>query len=1059
MGPETTQQIDRSSVYPMAATRSPGSLASRLSSALTFSVVLCCLLMACGGSGTTTTTTSQAEGNTLAAITIDPVDSSIAAGTTLQLHATGVHSDGTTEDLSDSVTWASANPTVATVSNTTGAKGLATGGSVGVTTITVTQNGKTGVSAFTVTGATLTSITVEPVNPFVAKGTTVNLAALGSFSDGSVQDLTTQVTWTSGNSSIAQVSSASSGLVTGVNVGSTPIAATLSGIQGATTVTITAATITSLTLGPDPSVARGTSVQLTATANFSDGTAEDLTSQVEWASGNNKVAQVSTAIPTKGLLTGVGVGSASITAILNGIQGSITIAVTPANLISLTITPPDSSIAKGTAVRLTATGDFTDGTNEDLTNQVSWTSGNDGIVQVSDVPATKGLATGLGAGSTSLNVTLHGLHASTAIAVTSATLTSLTITAPEASIANGTTSQLTATGNFSDGTAEDLTSEVSWTSDNDSIAQLSDMPATKGLITGSGVGTTSIAVTLNGIHGSATVSVSSATLIALTITPPDPSIAKGVGVQLRASGIFSDESSQDLTSQVSWSSGNDSIAQVSNEPANKGLVTGLAVGKASIVVTLHGIHNPTTLNVTAATLTSLAITPPDSAIAKGTTEQLTATCDFSDGTTEDCTSLVSWSSGDKTITEISDAATTNGLVTGLNVGTTAVTATLDGVQDSTTVTVSAATLTTLTVDPVSPSIAMGMPQQLAATCDFSDSTTEDCTGEVSWTSGDNMIAQVSDALETKGLVTGLNAGTTSITATLEGIQGSAAVTVTAAILTSLVVTPANPSIASGTSVQMTATGIFSDGTTEDLTQEAEFTSSDPNVAVGDDILSINGLVNAVGPGSATITAHFGGILGSTVVVVTPATLSTITVTANGPLPSPRTTSLPLSATCHLTDGTTEECTKEVQWTTGNPNIAVAYSGGSYAGVVVTRAPGSTSTTATLDGISGSITVTVTDQLIDHVVVTPANPVVLEGSTLQMIATIFFKDGTSEDYTKFVSWTSSNTGVAHVLSKANVTANVEQQSGQLIALQPGATTIIARYLLTSVKSSTLVTVTP
>jgi hypothetical protein len=60
-----------------------------------------------------------------------------------------------------------------------------------------------GVSEFTVTKASLNSITLEPVNPSLAGGTTVQMGALGNFSDGTVQDVTTQVSWSSGNSAIA----------------------------------------------------------------------------------------------------------------------------------------------------------------------------------------------------------------------------------------------------------------------------------------------------------------------------------------------------------------------------------------------------------------------------------------------------------------------------------------------------------------------------------------------------------------------------------------------------------------------------------------------------------------------------------------------------------------------------------------------------------------------------------------------------------------------------------------------------------------------------------------
>src|SRR5262249_28412989 len=156
----------------------------------------------------------------------------------------------TTKDLTDSVTWATADPVVAHVSNAAATKGVAGGTGIGATTVTAAFKGVKGVSAFTVTKASLASITVEPVNPLVAKGTAVHLAAQGNFSDGTVQDLTTQVTWSSGKSSIAQVSNASAtiGLVTGVSIGKTPITATLGGMQGSTAATVTAPTLTSITI-------------------------------------------------------------------------------------------------------------------------------------------------------------------------------------------------------------------------------------------------------------------------------------------------------------------------------------------------------------------------------------------------------------------------------------------------------------------------------------------------------------------------------------------------------------------------------------------------------------------------------------------------------------------------------------------------------------------------------------------------------------------------------------------------------------------------------------------
>ncbi len=123
-------------------------------------------------------------------------------------------------------------------------------------------------------------------------------------------------------------------------------------------------------------------------------------------------------------------------------------------------------------------------------------------------------------------------------------------------------------------------------------------------------------------------------------------------------------------------------------------------------------------------------------------------------------------------------------------------------------TVTAATLQSIAVTPANPSIAKGATQQFTATGTFSDGTTQNLTSTVTWTSGTTTTA----TLSASGLATGAGVGTSTITATSSSISGSTLLTVTAATLQSIAVTPANPSIAKGATQQFTATGTFSDGT-------------------------------------------------------------------------------------------------------------------------------------------------------------------------------------------------------------------------------------------------------
>src|SRR5206468_74943 len=94
-------------------------------------------------------------------------------------------------------------------------------------------------TVLTVTAATLTSIAVTPANPSIAKGTTQQFTATGTYTDSTTQNLTSQVTWVSATPSVATITAA--GLATGVATGTSTISATLTGITGTTVLTVTAA--------------------------------------------------------------------------------------------------------------------------------------------------------------------------------------------------------------------------------------------------------------------------------------------------------------------------------------------------------------------------------------------------------------------------------------------------------------------------------------------------------------------------------------------------------------------------------------------------------------------------------------------------------------------------------------------------------------------------------------------------------------------------------------------------------------------------------------------------
>jgi hypothetical protein len=136
------------------------------------------------------------------------------------------------------------------------------------------------------------------------------------------------------------------------------------------------------------------------------------------------------------------------------------------------------------------------------------------------------------------------------------------------------------------------------------------------------------------------------------------------------------------------------------------------------------------------------------------------------------------------------------------------------------------TLTTVTVSPSTPSVAVGKTQQMVATGTYDNGTTDTVTDSATWSTSDNTIATVSSS----GLVTGVASGTATISATLNGLSGSTTVTVTVANLSSIKITSTSQSLFSGQTAQFKATGILQNGNTVDLTDSVTWTSSNTAAA-------------------------------------------------------------------------------------------------------------------------------------------------------------------------------------------------------------------------------------
>ena len=143
---------------------------------------------------------------------------------------------------------------------------------------------------------------------------------------------------------------------------------------------------------------------------------------------------------------------------------------------------------------------------------------------------------------------------------------------------------------------------MTWTSSNTSVATVS----ATGLVTGVGAGTATITATSAGVAGTLSLPVTAATLVSIGVTPATTlAMVQDQTEQFTATGVYTDNSKQNLTSKVTWSSATTTVATVSAA----GIVTAAGVGSSVIKATLGSVSGMATVTVTAPVLESITVTP------------------------------------------------------------------------------------------------------------------------------------------------------------------------------------------------------------------------------------------------------------------------------------------------------------------------------------------------------------------------------------------------------------------------------------------------------------------
>ncbi|QGQ97183.1 Ig-like domain-containing protein [Paenibacillus psychroresistens] len=811
-------------------------------------------------------------------------------------------------------------------------------------------------------------------------GDSYELTATAIYVSSKTEDVTLLTDWTTQDSSIATVYN---GIITAKAKGNIIITAKYLG----TSVSVSLAVdkkVRSLTKNKTSvSMRVGNIEQITLMATYTDNTVSNVTYQVDqWISSNDSVANV-----VDGKITALNSGSTIITAKYGTQTVSIPVDVDKVlrlNLENNTVSLTNLTLKVGAHKQIQVMALFDNGDYEDISNKATWISDSDSIAY-----AYKGLITAYNSGEVTVTASYGGKSAKIVVDVD---VTKRLVADPlEAFMHVKATKSIALSAFYADGSSEVVTTKAKWESNNDNVATVSN-----GVVTAFSNGNASISATYGGKTTTIAIDVDVARKLILDNTTMQLSVNGNKTAILKAT--YADGTVEDVTDRATWSSDNEAVAIVS-----KGKVSAIKSGQA--VINAQFGNNTAKLVVDVDVAKSLSLNKTNVSLRKGATEPLVLTATLSDGISKPVTDQATWTSDNDAI-----AYVTNGIVTAVSSGQAVITAKYG--ESTATVTIQVEIPTRLEVNQTDLFMKVADSQQLSLNGYFTGSSEPvDITTQAIWTTSNEEIASVSE-----GLVTGIAMGQ----ATLVGKYGGKSVSITVDVATPrrLIVDKSSIEMRANEEVQTVVTATYASGETYDVTEIAEWTTDNADIAS-----VIKGNITAYKVGHATISAVYGGKKVTISVNIDQATV----LTANKQtlqLQSGASEQVTITAT--YSDGSSEDITDRAVWKSNSTAIADV-----KGGLITAVDKGETKITASYG--DRTVTISVMIGVVASLEFTsPSVFTMKEGDSAPVSLQANFKDETSKDVTDEAVWTSSSDKIAKV------------SNGVLKAFSSGKATITVKY---------------
>jgi uncharacterized protein YjdB len=469
-----------------------------------------------------------------------------------------------------------------------------------------------------------------------------------------------------------------------------------------------------------------------------------LNKRISFSSSNPAVATVSPV----GVVIGVAVGGATISASANGKSASTEVTVTPEAAATVTITPSTLLLRKTNTRQLTAVARNAQN-NEVKGRTFRWTTSNPAVATVDQT----GLVTAIGAGTANIVAETNQVLGGAVVTVTEIPLGSCTLAPTSSKLTVTQSVQPALTLRDTAGTVvPSVGRSILWQSTNEAVAVVSPT----GLVTTRKAGSAVISATsveFPTVTCRTAVEAVDPRIVQVIITPRTGQLRLGIPRGLGVTLLDSTQSSIPSGRSVTWSSGSPTTALVSQA----GIVTGIALGTARVIATAEGVADTVQFAVTAIPVGTITISPLQASVREGGTVQLRATVQDSAGTTV-TDRPVEWVSSDLARATVSQS----GLVTARSPGNVLISATTEGRTGQHALTITAIPVDTILMDTTA-TLLIGQTSAVAIALRDAAGGTLNFRNVLVTSSNPGVVIGAANAQSTQVTISGISEGTARLT--------------------------------------------------------------------------------------------------------------------------------------------------------------------------------------------------------------------------------------------------------------------------------------------------------